>query len=284
MVVRQASLLRKSLLMNKVMTITPLIDADIFLYEIGFAVEAGWRKDGKEGQPPFDYVIRMLEGSIANMCAMVDATSPPVLYLTGKGNFRFDIAKRTPYKVRLGNKPFHYANLKAYIKGMYDYRESSGMEADDLMSIDQTANPDNTIICSRDKDLKSVPGWHYGWECGNQPSFGPMLVDEVGKIWLNDKRELKGYGGLFFYSQCLTGDTVDSIPGLGGRTGAVRAHTILGGCDGLLEAFSRVQNAYRDRYGDKGNDELLEQGRLLHMTRRLHLDGSPVLWELPDGN
>lgn len=247
-------------------------------------MEAGWRKDGKEGQPPFDYALRMLEDRIANICAMVEATEPPVLYLTGKGNFRFDIAKREPYKVRVGNKPYHYSNLKAYIKGMYEYRESNGMEADDLMSIDQTAAPEHTIICSRDKDLKSVPGWHYGWELGNQPQFGPLLVDTVGKIWLDEKREIRGYGDLFFYSQCLTGDSVDSIPGLGGRTGAVKSFKILEGASDGADAFSRVRAAYQDRYKEAGDAELLEQGRLLHMTRKLHPDGSPVLWELPDGN
>lgn len=259
----------------------PLIDADILLYEVGFAVEAGWGKDGKEGHPPFDYAMQSLDNRIANICAMVDATEPPTLYLTGKGNFRFDIAKRTPYKVRMGNKPYHYHNIKAYIKGMYDYKESIGMEADDLLALDQT---EDTIICTRDKDLRAVPGWHYGWECGNQPSFGPMLVDPVGKIWLNDKRdEVKGYGELFFWSQCLTGDSVDSIPGLGGRTGAVKAYKILEGCPDCTEAYRRVQGAYQERYGYNGDAELLEQGRLLNMTRRLHPDGSPVLWELPDG-
>jgi len=262
----------------------PLIDADIFLYEVGFGVEAGWRKDNKEGQPPFDYAMRMLEERISNICAIVEATEPPVLYLTGKGNFRFDIAKRQPYKARLGNKPYHYANLKAYIKGMYDYRESNGMEADDLMAIEQTSSLETTIICSRDKDLKAVPGWHYGWELGNQPQFGPMLVDTVGKIWLNDKRKIVGYGAAFFYSQCLTGDDVDSIPGLGGRTGSVKAFKILDGATSDRELFERVSGAYRQVYEDRGDVELLEQGRLLHMTRRLHPDGSPVLWELPDGN
>jgi hypothetical protein len=258
---------------------TPLIDADIFLYEVGFAAEAGWQS---AGFPQFDYVAELLDNRVANICATVGATAPPILFLTGKGNFRNDIAKRTPYKARPSNKPFHYKNIKAYIKCKYDYRESVGMEADDLMAIEQTARPDETIICTRDKDLRSVPGWHYGWELGNQPSFGPLLVEGFGTIKLSsDRKKVTGYGDKFFYAQCLMGDRVDSIPGLG-ACGPVAAFNILEATTTSLEAFEAVLGAYRAVYEDDADVQLLEQGRLLHMTRYLHKDGKPVLWEFPN--
>ena len=257
---------------------TPLIDADVLRYEIGFAAETGWQQSGF---PPFDYVADLIENRIGNICAVVGATTPPKLYLTGKGNFRNDIAKRIPYKQRASNKPWHFKNITAYMLSRYDVTTSEGMEADDLMAIEQTRNPGTTIVCTRDKDLRQVPGWHYGWELGAQPQFGPMLVDTVGAIQLsNDRKSIKGYGELFFYSQCLTGDRVDTIPGLEG-TGAIGASLILEGCTDTLDAFKRVRSAYRDVYGDRGDEELLEQGRLLWMSRELNEDGSPVLWEFP---
>lgn len=256
----------------------PLVDADVLLYEIGFAAEAGWQN---EGFPPADYAINLLETRLGNLCAIVEATQPPIMFLTGKGNFRFDIAKRTPYKERPSLKPFHYYNLRAYIKFTYDYRESVGMEADDLMAIEQTKRPDETIICTRDKDLRAVPGWHYGWELGNQPQFGPEIVLELGAIRLsNDRKSIKGTGLLFFWSQCLTGDRVDTIPGLPG-IGPVKALEILDGVESQAEAFQHVLGAYRDVYGASAEAELLEQGRLLWMTRELNEDGTPVLWKLP---
>lgn len=257
----------------------PLVDADVLVYECGFAAEAS-----REGEiPPFEVAMDMLDSRVANICAMVDATSPPVMYLTGKGNFRYDIAKRTPYKERVGKKPFHYHNLKAYIKGRYIYVESKGMEADDEMALEQTRRSGDTIICTRDKDLRAVPGWHYGWELGNQASFGPSIVEEFGKLNLShDRKSLKGEGVLFFYAQCLVGDRVDSIPGLGG-CGAVGAFNILSGCATTQEAYRAVLEAYRGQYGDNAEDELLEQGRLLWMTRYLDEWGNPVLWELPNG-
>lgn len=269
----------------------PLIDADVLLYEIGYAAETGWQQPGF---PPFDYVADLFESRVANICAAVGATKPPIYYLTGKGNFRYTIAKRTPYKERDSLKPYHYKNLKAYIKFFKDYEESEGMEADDLMAIKQTITnylnegcafalyaETPTIICTRDKDLRAVPGWHYGWELGNQPQYGPLQVDSFGAIRLaGDRKSIKGEGILFFWSQCLTGDRVDTIPGLEG-CGPVKAFEILKTATTTDEAFKAVLEAYRGVYGDDAEKELLEQGQLLWMTRELNDDGTPKLWELP---
>ncbi len=261
-----------------------LVDADVLRYEIGYAAETGWQHPGF---PPFDYVAELLDNRIANIVAIAGNADgegmipEPILYLTGKGNFRFDIAKRTPYKERAGNKPWHFKNITAYMKARYNVIESEGIEADDLMAIEQSKRPLETIICTRDKDLRQVPGWHYGWELGNQPQFGPMLVDEFGAIELSeDRKKIKGYGSKFFYSQCLTGDIVDSIPGLG-KCGPVRAFEILESAQDTTDCFKRVREAYRAFYEDRGDEELLEQGRLLWMTRKLDENNKPVMWEFP---
>lgn len=256
----------------------PLLDADVLCYEIGYAAEAGWQQ---EGFPPWDYVESLLTLKINNICAIVGATAPPILFLTGKTNFRDQIATRQVYKDRPSNKPFHYKNIKAFIKGNYDYRIQEGLEADDLMAIEQTRRGDDTIICTRDKDLRAVPGWHFGWELGNQPQFGPFHTDELGSIKMSsDRKSVKGTGLLFFYSQCLTGDRVDSIPGVEG-IGPVKAFSILQDSGSELEAFERVMACYVEKYGEDGPRFFLESGRLLWMTRELDENGQPVLWEFP---
>lgn len=266
----------------------PLVDADVLRYEVGFASETGWQS---EGLPPFDYVAALLDERINNICAIVGATAPPILYLTGKGNFRSEIAKRQPYKTRPSIKPFHFYNITAYMRSKYDTITSEGMEADDLMAIEQTrrirlASRDladtESIICSRDKDLRGVPGYFYSWELGAQPSFGPELITETGWIRLSaDGKKLNGVGGMFFYAQCLMGDPTDSIPGIP-KIGPAKAFKILQATTTLPEAYKAVLEAYRAVYGASAEDELLEQGRLLHMTRELHPDGKPILWELPN--
>lgn len=259
----------------------PLIDSDVLLYEIGFG---GQMEKNEEGEPiplPFDQVADMLDNRINYICAQVDATLPPILYITGKGNFREQIAKRQQYKERPGIRPFHYYNLKAYMKGKYNVIESVGMEADDLMAIEQTSRPNETIICTRDKDLRQVPGWHYGWEVHNQPSFGPELVTEDGSVELvqtKSGKKLKGTGRMFFLAQLLMGDPVDTVPGLGNRTGDVKAFKILEGCSTYQEGLKAVYRAYKEVWGLLAYKEMLEQGRLLWMVRECLPDGSPKMW------
>lgn len=255
----------------------PLIDADVLRYEIGFAAEAGWQQPGF---PPFEYAANLLDLKIANICAITQATEKPILYITGSTNFRTEVAKTFIYKDRLGNKPFHYKNLTAYMKAVYDVRMQEGLEADDLMSIEQTKRPDETIICTRDKDLRITPGWHFGWELGNQPQFGPRKIDEFGWIELTEKRKVVGGGYLFFLAQCILGDSVDTVPGLP-KFGPVKAFKILEGSKDIPDAFNRVLEAYRGIYDTFAEERLLEMGRCLWMVRELNENSEPVMWQFP---
>lgn len=294
-------------------TLTALIDADVLRYEIGFCGE--YKELNEEtGEEEFkvrefDFVAELLDGRVKGIIADVadyfdidQSDIKPVLYLTGSETstkiinrskrfldepllllappIRESIAVTKPYKgTRAGTKPFHYENLTAYIIGTYEFRVSNGLEADDLICMDQfSALGDNdTIICTRDKDLRMCPGWHYGWECGKQPSFGPTLVDNRGQITLTPKG-IKGTGLKFFFSQMLTGDTVDNIPGCA-KIGPAKAFAILEGCNTRRDHERAVIEAYKQAYGDKYKDMLEEQSKLLWMIRELNEDGSPVHYE-----
>ena len=269
-----------------------LIDADILRYEVGYAAETGWQA---EGIPSWDYVQEVLEERLQRIIHGSGATSS-TLYLTEGHTFRYDIATVKPYKgTRKDVKPWHYNNLSVYMKDVLGAEVVTGIEADDAMAIEQVKNAkemsydandwfsddvrEPTIICTRDKDLRQVPGWHYSWEMYNQPEWGPFFVDgERHDLELNEKRnKVKGTGLSFFYSQLITGDTVDNIPGLPGK-GAVVAHDALNECADQLEC---VKEMYEEHYGSEWEERMLEQGQLLWMVRRLHnADGSPLTWEI----
>lgn len=245
-----------------------LIDADVLTYEVGFGCLTGWEGDGP---PPFDRAAELLDNKLGNILAVTGATRYQ-LYLTGKNNFREKIDVSKPYKGnRLQEKPFHYKNLRAYMVGKWNAIIVDGMEADDAMAIEQMNNwPkfSKSIICTRDKDLRQVPGWHYGWELGNQPSFGPKYISEEE-------------GMRFFYKQCLTGDRTDNIEGIRGL-GPVRADKILSNTQTLPEAWKAVVEAYKGFHGDVWKERLLENAQLLWMVRELDEEGKPVMWEMPD--
>lgn len=256
--------------------LTPLIDGDIIRYELGFACETGWREITKEPEaiPPWEYVERSLLARLDSIQKEVGSSVAPVLYFTTGRTFRYDLAVTKPYKAqRKVNKPWHFDNITMYLKDILNAIEVTGIEADDALAIDHVKSDTSTILCTRDKDLRQVPGWFYSWELWRQPSFGPLLIDKLGSIELSDNhKKLKGTGLSFFYGQVLTGDSVDNIPGLKG-CGPVAAYEML--VDKSPEdMLDTVRNAYDD------DELLLEQGRLCWMVRDLHDDGSPVLWEI----
>lgn len=231
-----------------------------------------------DNPPPWEFVEEMLSLRIQNIEMECEATLPSIFYFTGKENFRYAIAKSTPYKAGRAFKPHHHANIGAFIRESKTCREMELLEADDLLSVDVQAGPNKgrQIICSRDKDLRSVTGWHYGWELGKQPRFGPEYLSGFGALRLSAcRKKLSGYGLKWFLAQCLMGDSTDSIPGLP-KMGPVAAYVCLSDAVEYPEGIRRVRSEYLSR----GKDEayLLEQGRLLWMTRQLNEDGTPVLW------
>lgn len=201
----------------------------------------------------------------------------PLLFFTGKTNFRNEIAVTRKYKDRPTNRPFHYKNVKAILQNKWESFEREGLEADDLIAIWMTRYPDKTICVSRDKDLLQITGWHYQWENNNQPSFGPIEVTDYGKIWV-EKGTLKGYGVKFFLGQCIVGDPTDTIPGLP-RKGAVAALKTLEHTQNYAEGLKAVQDLYKETIGDGWEEYLTEQGRLLWMVKELDKNNEPVLWQ-----
>lgn len=191
------------------------------------------------------------------------------IFLSGPNNFRIDIAKKKGYKEnRAGSKrPFHYYNLKAYLQNAYDCEVTDWIEADDALCIERHADMHNTVVCSRDKDLRQHEGYIYSWEVGNQPSFGPFFVEGYGEIELSkDRKKIVGYGPKFFLSQCLTGDTVDNVGGLPG-IGPVAAYELLKEKTTYLEMYEAVKQKYIDVYGDSYEEELAEQANLLYLIK-----------------
>ncbi len=269
-----------------------LIDADLFKYEIG---AVGQYKDdtGELRYRPFDWVAETIDKRIQEICEAVKADEPPTLYLTADRytarrinepyipNFREGAATSKDYKGnRKAEKPFHFKNIISYLISERGAIVANGCEADDLISIEQYGRRDreDTIICTRDKDLRQCPGWHYGWECGKQTEFGPKHYTELGEIELvrhptNDKPILKGGGKAFFFAQLLTGDVVDNIGGLVGR-GPVKAYNLLSGCRTEEEYQTVIQHAYEAVYGEHWMEKLKEQSDLLWIAQERNEDGS----------
>lgn len=258
-----------------------LVDGDILRYEIGFGAETGWKAlTNEEGPPPWSFVSEMLHQRIEKIKAECKTSVEPMIFFTEGRTFRDDIAKTKPYKgTRKDKKPWHFKNLSVYLEDVMKGVKCTGIEADDAMAIVHTDNP-ATIICSRDKDLKQVPGWFYSWELGAQPSFGPTCITKEGSLELIPSKppKLKGTGNLFFYAQVLMGDTVDNIPGLP-KVGPVAAYELLTNPNDERPPYQRVVDAYKAYYGEeKWYEAMQEQAQLCWIVRAMK-DNTPVVWQ-----
>lgn len=242
------------------------------------------KETGEEVILPFSKLQDLIDIKIEDICNQVGGDEPPILFLTESEEivrmanqwpdnnytytpgFRYSVAQAKPYKgTRSSPKPFHFYNIVAYLLADYDTRISQdGLEADDMLAIEQCKPGSDTIICSRDKDLRQVPGWHYSWECGKQREVGPTFTDPIGWLEKNDKGKVIGYGLKFFYFQMLVGDSVDNIPGCPG-VGEVKAFKLID----PLKCETAMKLVCIDEYkkAGKGKDYWDEQKGLLWMMR-----------------
>ena len=179
---------------------------------------------------------------------------PYELFLTGSGNFRYDVATTVEYKGnrRDTQKPTHLDHIRGYLQEYWGATVSSGEEADDLIAIRATELFPHCTIASVDKDFLQVAGWHYNTRTGVTKH-----VDE----WEGLK---------FFYQQILTGDRADNIQGLKG-IGPKKSEKMLIEAKTELELYAICVEAY-------GNTErVLENGRLLWLRREVG-----QIWEPPE--
>lgn len=228
----------------------PLIDADSIIYRAGFAADSQIKKElfgtskgldpekVREGLATVDYVEIALGNCKAVMQDIVlhrfGEACGYKSYLTGKHNFREQLATIKPYK---GNrdpnaKPKYYAELKEYLIDHWKSIVIDDMEADDAVGIEQYAHKDqSTCIVSIDKDLDTIPGWHYNWVKG---LFYYVTLQQANNNFLG---------------QMLEGDTTDNIPGITG-IGTKTIEKLLASCDNDTVQFNhKVIQLYKQQYG-----------------------------------
>jgi len=282
----------------------PLIDADMICYEVGATAQYVNEEMGEIIPRPWDWVEEAIDYKIKDICKAVGATEKPLLYLTGdpylwnmkrrvrpslptyEPNFRIAMAVSKDYKGgRKVDKPLYYNSIRAYLIGCYNAFVAIGCEADDEMAMEQTRRNSHpelcpSIICTRDKDLRQVPGWHYGWECGKQAEFGPIHYDRLGTIILDRSKsspKIVGGGFKFFCSQLFTGDVVDTIGGLAGY-GPVKVDGFLSSLTTTRELVDRVRQEYESVHGENWKEKLREQSNLLWMVRQRDGSGQLIMF------
>lgn len=242
-----------------------LIDADILPYEFGGMVQL------EDPEKPLEWAIlrSLVDERIASILKAVgraEAVDGEFFLTDSSSNFRIETATIVPYKGhRAQEKPYHWEKVRQHIIDAYGGSVQRGIEADDRLGIDQCGtaakylysdHPEpwiETIICSRDKDLNMIPGWHYQWECGKQKE----------KLWFQDETEAIRC----FYRQLLTGDSTDNILGL---FGVGNSSTLVKKIDEFVDErdmLLHVYAQYKNRFGSYAWQFLIENAKLLWILR-----------------
>lgn len=247
-------------------SLQPLIDLDIILYRCGFAADSQMKKEALEAEPDAtpERVAEMLKEVDYFWIARYNAntvmtnltekfTEPYHAYIQGEGNFREQLASLKPYKGNRdpNHKPKYYKELGQFLIDEWKAEIVTGQESDDAIGIYQcNAGPMSTVICSIDKDMDQIPGYHFNWV---KDSLYTVEEDQADKM-------------LFW--QMLVGDTVDNIPGITG-IGPKRASKIIDDCHSLAALQHAVREQYAKQYGPTWESAYYEVGNLLYIRRQI---------------
>ena len=227
---------------------TVLVDADIIAYRAAFATQEETEYDARQ-------TVDDICTSVMYTCSYPDNFTlgeDTFFYLTGTGNFRFDVATIKPYIGKRGEKPKHLQATRDQVQVNWSAEVVDGQEADDAIAIKATELDGDCTIVTIDKDLMMIPATHYNFVKGTWTTVS------------------KAQGDRFFYLQLLTGDAVDNIQGVKG-IGPKKAEKAYEGCTTVQEYYAKALEMY------EGNvDELVENARLLWLRR---YEGE--MWEPP---
>nr|MCS5593546.1 hypothetical protein [Porticoccaceae bacterium] len=237
---------------------TLLLDGDLIAYRIAAALEKPihwgdglWTLHCHEDDCNKAFVSQV-EGikKATGLKEVVVAISSPT-------NYRKDINPLYKANRKATRRPLCLAPLLDFCKEEYNHIILDNIEADDVMGILATQDPDKYLIVSDDKDMLTIPDARI-WKDGEVVHITPEEAHE------------------HFITQALKGDPTDGYYGVKG-VGEVTARKIIEKHRGSPESlWEGVLKAY------KGNaEEAVLNARMARILTSDLWDGAPVLWEPP---
>lgn len=232
-----------------------LVDGDIIGYRCSASCEPTKIKEFTE---PLDVAIQRADDLMNRILYETNAQSYKV-YIGGSENFRKEIYPEYKANRKDVKKPIHLQLVREHLFTTWKAKIADGIEADDELGIEQSAMGTDSIICSIDKDLLQIPGYHYNFVKGIETFVSP-------------------YDGLrALYKQIITGDGSDNIPAF---DGAYRGSTpqfvqrILAPIDNLsdeIEMYDYVLSVYDNHYNDPSidvRDVVHRNAKLVYILRQ----------------
>lgn len=250
-----------------------LIDGDIFLYNacLGAEYEMKWDENTHVLAADFGGALQGFHNQVTYVGHKLGPANIRIAFTKDEGGSLFRHKLYPAYKASRVNKrkPLCFARVRDEIEKTYTCLSKPGLEADDILGIWATRDPNApTIIVSEDKDLKTVPGKLY--RQGQLNEITESLAD---------------YWHMF---QTLVGDVTDGYSGCPG-VGPVKADKILKKAFEICTPSFSVETAWPlvvEAYEKAGltEDDALVQARLARILRNTEwnaLKKEVILWNPP---
>ena len=229
-----------------------LIDGDVLIYQGGFASDANAKRAGYEHEP-LEYCLQTVKQKLTGIMDHSESDEYTV-YLSHPVNFRESIFPEYKANRDTTHKPYWYSEIQEYLLERGAIYSEEGDEADDALGRAQMlalSQDRETIICSIDKDLDMIPGLHYNWSPKRH---------ENGVYEMEDPEALR-----CFYTQMITGDTTDNIPGLFKKRGLKATAQWKQPIEGFTNSRDMYKYILEVYEGDKEFVEMI--GKLLWIKR-----------------
>ena len=209
------------------------------------------------GGPPAELDVR-LDAVLRGMMDRLKADDAMVFLSDLGSNYRKDHVYPEYKQNRAGvHRPILFRPIRDYLIEAWNAQVWPRLEGDDMLSIMATTlvvgDEVESIMCSIDKDLLTVPGLHFNWDKPGLGENGVTSVDEGEAEWR-------------FLAQVLTGDSVDGYPGCP-KIGPVKAEKILDRGMHLDEVWdSAILPTYKK--AGLGEEYALAQARCAWLLRK----------------
>jgi len=189
------------------------IDTDVLLYKFGFSCEQSiewedgvWTHTGNTDRAKYEF-DNLVDTIIDDLSKWYDDdvfVEINMCFSSKSGSFRKLIWDGYKKSRKGKRKPVIMDDLRQWVEDCYNCISEPWLEGDDILGIwgamyDVPLKPTGTVkvMCSIDKDLMTVPGYHYNWD---KRELGVVSVD-------------RATASKNFYLQTLSGDSVDEYPG-----------------------------------------------------------------------
>ena len=200
---------------------------------------------------PVDHVLQIAKTQVEG--ALKSLGTKKYKAFLGKGeSFRVELSTLLKYKDNRKDmlRPLHMDAVTDYLERKFNAEIVTGIENDDRCVMEAYGQK-NHVVLALDKDFYSSPNRFYNV---NRPNEGIVNCDQFGKLYLDEKKEVRGIGRMHLYWQIASNDSSDNYAAncfSDKRWAAKSAYKSLVNCESDQEAWYKLKEIFTMLYPEE---------------------------------